>query len=48
MPRLVIAAPACGSGKTTRGLRVMAAARAGLAVSGIQVGPDYIDPGYHA
>src|ERR1700749_872374 len=49
VPRLVIAAPASGSGKTTVGCGLMAALRArGLAVSGHQVGPDYIDPGYHA
>ena len=49
MPRLVIAAPASGSGKTTVACGLMAALRArGLAVSGHKVGPDYIDPGYHA
>src|SRR6201986_2435533 len=48
-PRLVIAAPASGSGKTTVACGLMAALRArGLAVSGHKVGPDYIDPGYHA
>lgn len=47
--RLVIAAPASGSGKTTVACGLMAALRArGLAVSGHKVGPDYIDPGYHA
>ncbi|CAG7634277.1 cobyrinate a,c-diamide synthase [Actinacidiphila bryophytorum] len=47
--RLVIAAPASGSGKTTVATGLMAAfADAGLAVSGHKVGPDYIDPGYHA
>ena len=49
LPRLVIAAPASGSGKTTVACGLMAALRArGLAVSGHKVGPDYIDPGYHA
>ena len=49
IPRLVIAAPASGSGKTTVACGLMAALRArGLAVSGHKVGPDYIDPGYHA
>ena len=49
VPRLVIAAPASGSGKTTVACGLMAALRArGLAVSGHKVGPDYIDPGYHA
>ena len=48
IPRLVIAAPASGCGKTTVACGLMAALRArGLAVSGHKVGPDYIDPGYH-
>src|SRR5260370_40381441 len=49
LPRLVIAAPASGHGKTTVATGLMAALRArGLACSGHKVGPDYIDPGYHA
>ena len=49
LPRLVVAAPATGQGKTTVATGLMAAlARAGHAVSGHKVGPDYIDPGYHA
>jgi cobyrinic acid a,c-diamide synthase len=49
LPRLVIAAPASGCGKTTVACGLMAALRArGLTVSGHKVGPDYIDPGYHA
>ncbi|MFB9802890.1 cobyrinate a,c-diamide synthase [Streptomonospora salina] len=49
IPRVVVAAPASSSGKTTVATGLMAALAArGDRVSGHKVGPDYIDPGYHA
>src|SRR5918993_4660466 len=48
-PGLIIAAPTSGSGKTLLTLALLRALRrAGVAVASFKVGPDYIDPMFHA
>ena len=47
IPRLVIASPFSGSGKSTITSGLMAFLSRSRVVQGFKIGPDYIDPGYH-
>jgi cobyrinic acid a,c-diamide synthase len=48
IPRIVVAAPHSGAGKTTIATGLMAALRNRMPVGAAKVGPDFIDPSYHA
>ena len=49
IPRLVVAGTSSGAGKTTVATGLIAAlAQRGAAPAPFKVGPDFIDPSYHA
>jgi cobyrinic acid a,c-diamide synthase len=48
IPRLIVAAPHSGAGKTTVATGLMAALGGRMRVGAAKVGPDFVDPSYHS